>query len=662
MTTSVQFPAHYLWMAAFIVFLYSYFRFNTPPTARASTTFRRFHTAATFYALSAVGAWAFLTLLPPDVAEWLIGKWPDDLSGLGWPFVTALIFSALLPSVPGAHALDARVRTAFHDFARVTEEAESLARRLRDVPLRPDPDLEARVIAAFNASELNPRDVAFHAERDARSVWTRVTVLKLRLDAWESRGAFKGFFEAHKAEVRAARLSYEALIPTARRRLALLRRVEMEPHDARLGDVLGALVAEIPTLSSFGHGDGQVFPMHVRRKIELLSRVDDTSRTLGDRVESIVRDIESELVAQLEKVEDQLLALVARATLHRGRLEASRKSRLVEAGFEPSVTCRDPFLDWLTLLILSILFTYPLVVVLTPAIGLRPASDRLLTGFLVAVVYVVAIMSAIYSKRWSLARRDGTRPFRAYTLAGVVAVVAWCAVFLTLWMVRQGSLGAARETFVERWPWSLLAFMTAFATAWALDDRESRYIRAKEALAQGAALSAAAVIVVVLLRQVSVAEAKLPLLSTRHIVIVVASAITGAVLGGTLPAWWRRWRVVDPSVTLTGVPSRGAAAPSGMPDAESLGDPAVPGSRAATNGSAHRERRAGRSGVRDAQTGESGDEAYRDLLRWHVEQRRSQGRQGATGRHQRSQDLRAHGRTIRCPDQPLLFGRRVEGR
>jgi len=142
-------------------------------------------------------------------------------------------------------------------------------------------------------------------------------------------------------------------------------------------------------------------------------------------------------------------------------------------------------------------------------------------------------------------------------------------------------------------PGSFTGLRVGLATAWALDDRESRYIRAKEALAQGAALSAAAVIVVVLLRQVSVAEAKLPLLSTRHIVIVVASAITGAVLGGTLPAWWRRWRVVDPSVTLTGVPSRGAAAPSGMPDAESLGDPAVPGSRAATNGSAHRERRAG---------------------------------------------------------------------
>jgi len=538
-------------MAAAIVFFYSYFRFNTPPTARSSTTFRRFHTAATLYALGAVVMWAFVTLLPPDVATKLIGKWPADLRGLGWPFATALVFSALLPSFPGIQAFDARVRSTFHNFARVTEEAEALATRLRRIALRQDAYLEAQVTAAFRVNELNPSDVAFYANRDARSVWTRITVLKLKVDAWDERGISRGFFEVHRAEIRAARLSYEALIPTARRRLALLRRLRTERGDARLDSILNALVEEIRGISSSERSEGVVLPMPLRRKIELLSRVDDSSRTLNDRVQDIVQDIDTELVEQLEKLEDQLLAIVARATLHRGRSEATRKSRLIEAGFNPADGCRDPFFDWVTLLALAVLLFYPFVLTFTPSVASRTAAERLLTGALVAVVYIAAIMAAIYSKRWSLSHRDASRPFRAYTLAGVAAAGTWGAVFLTLWMVKSGSAAAARSILFERWPWILMAFMTAFSTAWTLDDRGSRFARFKEAIGQSTALASVAVAVVILLRQVSPNEGALPLLNARHVGIVVTSAITGAVLGATLPTWWRRWRVTPEQGAVT---------------------------------------------------------------------------------------------------------------
>ena len=96
-------PQHWIWLAATMVFVYTYFRFNTPPTARSSTTFRRFHTAAFLYALCFLGAWAFLTLLPADVAAHLL---PKELQGVAWPFATALALSALLPSLPGAQAVD----------------------------------------------------------------------------------------------------------------------------------------------------------------------------------------------------------------------------------------------------------------------------------------------------------------------------------------------------------------------------------------------------------------------------------------------------------------------------------------------------------------------------------------------------------------------------
>ena len=390
---------------------------------------------------------------------------------------------------------------------------------------------------------LDPADVTFGETRNAFVVWTRITALKVKIESFEFRGPFRAFYQAHRPEILAAELSYAALVPSARRRLALLRLLAPErQREDRVSVLLSELDRDFDSFARptpVPEAAELILPPRIRRKLEILTRVEDSGR---DRpIRDLVDQMDAEFVAQVSKLEDQMLGIAARAILHSGKLETTRKAMLRRLGFMPAEVCRDPFLDSVFLLFLALVVGYLIVLAATPASDLS-VGEKLLTGVLVAVVYGVGILAAVFPKRWAFFQRGRSRPYVGYAVSGVVAVVTWIAVFMTMWTVMRGDVASAVAMFKTRWPWIVMAFAGAFSTAWCADNRSRWFPSWIAAVSQGLVFGAAAVGVVVLLREVNSHEAALPLWNPRHGAMVAASMVTGIGIGATVPQWWRQWR------------------------------------------------------------------------------------------------------------------------
>jgi hypothetical protein len=477
------------WLVALVlVTVQSYVRFNTPPTSRASTTPGRYHTFAALYTIGVTLGWFMLSSTPGLLAASTGKVALDQGSALTPPLYAALAVTILLSQIPYLSAPDRWLREWLQDRAHIPWEADRIGRRLQQTSLRIDAKTQADVKESFIAAGLDELDVTFEPARDPRALLARVAVLRRHVLDWPADQKLAGYYRAHRADFERIERAYEALVDRA---AVIFRLVNTaKPDDARWIEEL-------------------------RR----LTRV---------------------FTAEISILNAQLCQQIAHAVLKTSLTESGRRQLLERMGFELEDR-RDLLFDRL----MGLAATLPIGYAIMMLARMKPedrAFERLAMGLTIGVIYAVAVFAAVFARRRPLTGAAiQTRRAITYLRAGILALGFSLAASLAVYAAFTGDAVRALELLGMRWPWSVLAAVTACLTAWNLDNQEARLLRCREAALQagGAALAAAGV--VWLLGTFCTSGCRIP--SLAH-VIPVAGA-TGALIGFCVPTWYRCYATAE---------------------------------------------------------------------------------------------------------------------
>jgi hypothetical protein len=157
---------YHAWAIGFVLIgLSAYTRFNIPPTSRSSTTWGRYYTAAFTYMAVVIVGWIILADTP-DILAYLgvQAKLDPQVARLAPPLYAALVLTVLVSSLKPFQKADEKLRTFFHDWARIPWEAQRLSAALRARTWLPTPPLQAQVCATLRNAEFNDNTFANYAK------------------------------------------------------------------------------------------------------------------------------------------------------------------------------------------------------------------------------------------------------------------------------------------------------------------------------------------------------------------------------------------------------------------------------------------------------------------------------------------------------------------
>jgi hypothetical protein len=477
------------WLVALIlVAVQSYVRFNTPPTSRASTTPGRYHTFAALYTIGVVLGWFMLSSTPNLLAALGAKVAPEEIRALTPPLYAALAVTVLLSQIPYLSAPDRWLRDWLHDRAHIPWEADRISRRLQRTPLQLATKTKTGVKDAFIAAGLDELDVTFEPARDPRALLARVAALRHHLLDWPTDQKLAGYYRAHRDDFGRIERAYETLVDRAQVIFRLMS--TSKPDDARWLEEL-------------------------RR----LTRV---------------------FISDVSLLNAQLCQQIAHAALKTSLTESGRRQLLERLGFQLEDR-RDLLFDRLMGLFAVLPISYAILMLAF----MQPndkAFERLAMGLTIGGIYAAAVCAAVFARRSPvMGAAIQTRRAMTYLRAGILALVLSLAASLVVYVAFTANAVRALELLGMRWPWSALAAVTACLTAWNLDNRETPWLRWREAGLQagGAALAGAGV--VWLLGTFCTIDCRIPEL-TR--VIPVAGA-TGALIGFCVPTWYRCYATLE---------------------------------------------------------------------------------------------------------------------
>jgi hypothetical protein len=422
--------------AAFIV-LYSYGRFNSPPTNRSSTTAFRYHLGATVYTLTILTFYSILASVRP-MASRIYGDQPlpDLLQDLSDPLLAALLLTVLLPNTPWLSEIDLVLRRKTQKMASIPYEVRRLSQELRRLPLELSDELRRLTRAELIRQGLDEADIFFDGGDMPQHRWAKISALVTCLRGWETDARFVAFTLRFSNEWTTLQKDHERLAAQAGRCFRFAR----EAAD---------------------HG-------------------------IDERAHELAADYVSSFDERAEHLLDRLYDFVAHAVLDCEFTLAARRQRLAKLGWRMT-TKVPPDVDT----IVGIFLLLFLVTITCLVIGGQFAPQRVIQlAVIISTSYIIAVLSSLTLKQrrgTSAARGRFRRPWASYVIAGMVAVGAASLLnatyrlALTLsdpqrWLDR-GVLGLLAHTgtdFVTRGaPWLLVAFGTAFGVAYHLDSSPS---------------------------------------------------------------------------------------------------------------------------------------------------------------------------------------------
>jgi len=460
----------------------SYARFNTPPNSRSSTTWGRYHTLALAYTLASLVVWITLGTTPalfPLLAKQ--AGFGADTASLAAPLYAALLLIVLVGVKPFA-GVDRRIRAFLQDLARIPWEAQRLSAALRDKTWLPSTQLQERVRAALREGELCKGDVSFAGDRTPAALWTKITAMHLHLRAWEQDNSrFAGFYGRHRVEFQDIYGEFEAMRDASRRHFRVMRSL--------------ASIASAP-------------------------------------IEEARAELAHQYVEAATRLEKKICDLVSRALLSCALTEHARLGELEAMGFCVNVA---PTRLFDRMLLLYLILTGLFITVIT--LNRRPMP--VVAGVIIATIYMVAVLAALYPKQWSWAAPNAAgRSIKAYVLSAILAGGFSLALSFGLGALLTFDSRTAFRLLVDRWwPWAFSAAATAFCVACLADNRERPGLRWLEASIQGAGGALAASVVWLLLRSLCQGGPSdcAPALGR----LLVTNAICGAIIGFCVPTWYR---------------------------------------------------------------------------------------------------------------------------
>lgn len=446
--------------AAFIV-LYSYSRFNTPPTTRASTTAFRYHFGATLYTFTILAIYCLLASVRPLATEFSGEEVsPNLLLELSDPLLAALLLTVLLPNTPWLSEIDSILRKKAQKVAAIPFEVRRLSQELRRLPLDFPEAVRQQTRAELSRQGIEEADLLFDTSDAPQHVWTRISALMTSLNAWETDSRFVSFAVRFSAEWDAVRRDYRRLSSQAAKCFRFARDVTESGADERTGELAA----------------------------EYLAHFQDQAKDLLGR----------------------LYDFVAHAVLDCEITPSARRERLARFGFHrPSV--KEPWPKDSLVGVFLLLFLLAVVgLVLT---GRVAPMDVIQIAVFITTSYIVAVLASLVMKSRRKPRRSASRawrPWAAYLLAGLVAVGAASLFRLAGHLAFQlanpaewlengvgGLLVTTGEIFLDKCPWMLVSFATAFVLALNLDNEptdtfDGYRLRAVEGTLQGVVSALAA--------------------------------------------------------------------------------------------------------------------------------------------------------------------------
>jgi hypothetical protein len=494
---------------ALVVSLYARDRFDSPQSARATTTFTRYWVARVGYIAAMLALFLVLGGALVDVNLQLVWdflqvpvnvKNSDRLPG---PLVAALLLTSMLPNFPFLTRIDETVKKWFQRVGNIPFEVRLLSGQLQQGLFQPSEAVLARIEPQLTDLGVDPSWLGDEAGT-VRQRWARTTVLWILLQDWTKARGYSRYVSQRQTQFDDLRSRLESLGPVLDD--ASLREFE-SPAEAR------------PAVA-------------LRRKVR--RDVDQLHEAVCDFVASGVLDREWNLTQR-----NAALANMGFAGLPDARGSLSLHEVALVAGLI--------FLAMLLALLIARRFFDP-----------TPLQPNLRVLVMVPIIYAVAIITALYPKAaWEFAdiRRVGHRPYAAYLVSGAIAAMAAFGISLLfrylfedagnllVALSEPGRFERALTATAERWPWLLMTVMTTVAIAFVADNRASEpgstpaRLRAVEALALAACFAVFQWIVVQLLAQVTRFGAGWYGEEVR--LVMTASAI-GACIGYLVPHLHRR--------------------------------------------------------------------------------------------------------------------------
>jgi hypothetical protein len=481
-------------LGTILVALYASDRFNTPASNRSSTTAARYYTAVALYLGVATGIYAVLLFGFPQLAhQWAPSAienlpWAKDLSA---PLLVALLLTVSLPRVPILSNIDEWIRKKLQHMAAIPYEARRLSAALRKAPFHVADERQDEIRSGMLGEGFVAKDILFLDGSGPQPLWTKATALMKSLEDWEGHPRFSGFVANFATDLDALRGRYKQLVPKARNCFRLVR-----DHAA-------------------GRSDGQT---------------DDA-----------VTQFQADFVEQARELMRSMYDFFGRGVLQCKLTHGARCEQLRSLGFEvrlprPKLTANE-----LVALFMGLTVVLVFAFVARSSAG-RAASLLELVGLAVRIsaIYCVAIGWALYPKdRWQCARQGAgdIRPVACYMLSAVLASATGLAMSLMVKCLLSRDLAMVWEHICQVWPWTLMTFATAFATAWLTDNRPTprwpaSRLRWLEGLAQAALMVGVAWIVHILLRETG---PQVPPLGD----VLLRSGIIGFGIGFLVPTWHR---------------------------------------------------------------------------------------------------------------------------
>jgi hypothetical protein len=481
------FLANQAWIVGFIIIgLSSYTRFNIPPTSRSSTTWHRYHTVAFIYTAVTVAGWLVLATTPELLGYLGIqAKLDEQVSRLAVPLYAALVLTALVSSFKPFQKADEKLRTFFHDLARIPWEAQRLSAALLAKTWLPISGLQDQVRTTLRSADFNEDDISFSDDGSPQALWTRISALHYHLNRWQrgEQRRFAAFYYQHLTEFQKLSDNYNALAAAARRLFHLLDTLQAMPGDLKLAEVKEELI------NGFVVGAG--------------------------------------------RLEKDICDLASRALLKCTLTGKTRREELEAMGFVVN-TSPNPIFDRILLLyvILTALYIVSLWIADRPWYGL--------TGVIIGTIYIGAVVSAIYLKQWPWARpTPAGRPIRGYVLSGLLAFVFAIVVSFGMGVLRTWDVKIVVQLIIERWwPWSLMAAFTAVATAYNIDNDEWSARRWFEATLQAVGGMVMALFVYIQLTELC-NETSDPNCAPSFVRVILLAAVSGGLIGWLVPTWFR---------------------------------------------------------------------------------------------------------------------------
>lgn len=414
------------WLAALLICVYAWFRYDTPQGVRADTTWGKFFLGRVAYLAIALGVFAAIAhsprVLEPLVFKPLLRRLnPEtttpELNGAGdssvW-LVSALMLVILLSETPVLARVDRAIRAYFHRVASIPRERRHWIDRLTRAQLRDHDDARERLAARFHQSEgaLRPEDASFTTDGSVRYLWTRATVLIDQLERLATDRRYSGYLR--NGELAALKERYQRIQVNA---VACLELQRSNPDD---------------------------------RAVELLGR---------------------EVLEQVRRLLADLHALAAGLVLSCGRTEAQRRLCAESLGLALKISDAPAPPD-----IHAVLW---LLVLLLAVAGTSLSNLVAWKVVMIAVMYWGAALSALLVREGRKShfpdrKPDHVAPIGYYLLAGGVGTVFASAVSLTFRTLfakpEDGGNDPLGHFLGGSWAWSLGAFTVAAFVALLTDD------------------------------------------------------------------------------------------------------------------------------------------------------------------------------------------------